>query len=47
METKNNTQYETPTIEVVEIKVEKGFATSYGEQGAPGGPLDGGPTWNF
>ena len=44
---KHKINYEIPTIEVIEVKIEKGFAQSYGDQGVPGGPLDGGPTFNF
>lgn len=39
--------YESPTIKVVEIVIEKGFAASYGDYGFPGDPLDGGPTFDF
>ena len=29
---KTNSHYESPTVEVVEVEVEKGFATSYEDE---------------
>ena len=29
---KTNSHYESPSVEVVEVEVEKGFAASYGDQ---------------
>lgn len=37
--------YEAPTVEVLEIEVEKGFATSNDETGTGIPPLGGGNEW--
>ena len=41
--------YESPIVEIVEVAIEKGFATSNGGYGEPGeaGGLEEGPIFNF
>ena len=45
----NQNKYETPTIEVVEIQVEQGFATSQGGNPEPNSlpGFSNGPSWGF